>query len=78
MADISAVSAASNAAQLIEQARQTAPRPEANETRAAETNAEQRTERQPEAEQAQQQQQQAQPVVNAQGETTGRVVNTFA
>lgn len=70
---ISAVtSSTSAAAQLLQQTRQTNARPEATETKAAEKPAEQRQEPQVARQES------TQPVVNTQGQTTGRVVNTFA
>ena len=71
MAVSSVASSTSAAAQLIEQARQATAKPEAAETKAAETRPEQRQE--PQATQ-----EAPQPVVNTQGQTTGRMINTSA
>jgi hypothetical protein len=72
MAVSSVASSTSAAAQLIEQARQANAKPEATETRAAEKPAEQRQDAKVAPQET------PQPVVNTQGQTTGRVINTFA
>jgi hypothetical protein len=71
---IDAVSSSTSAAaaQLIEQTRQANAKPEATETKASETRAEQRQETRPEPAQP------APPVVNTQGQVTGQVINTSA
>ncbi len=71
---ISAVTSSTSAAaqQLLEQARQVNARPEATETKPTETSAQQRQEPQVARQET------TQPVVNTQGQTTGRVINTFA
>jgi hypothetical protein len=74
MAVSAVTSSTSAAAQLLEQTRQLNARPEARETNQAEATekpAQQRMETQETRPQA------AQPVVNAQGQTTGQIVNTF-
>ena len=75
MAINSVSSSTSLAAQLLQQAQQATAKPEATETRASETRAEQRQDQGPEPTR---QTQQAQPVVNTQGQVTGRVVNELA
>jgi hypothetical protein len=75
MAISSVTSSTSTAAQLLEQTRQLNARPEARETRQAETAEKPATQRQ---ETPETRPQATQPVVNAQGQTTGQVVNTFA
>jgi len=75
---ISAVnSSTAAAAQLLDQVRQASAKPEASESRATETAAEQRGEP---ARAAQENPRTAapQPVVNTQGQVTGLVVNTLA
>lgn len=71
---IESVSSSNSAAatQLIEQARQANAKPESGEVRPTGARAEQPREAQPERPEP------AQPVVNTQGQVTGRVVNTFA
>ena len=72
---ISGVNSSTAAAtQLLDQLRQASAKPQATEARAAATPAEERNE--PTA--APRQAAPAQPVVNSQGQTTGRIVNTFA
>jgi len=72
MAINAVTSSTSAAAQLLQQTRQSNASPETTETPAAETPAEQRREPQVARQET------TQPVVNAQGQTTGRVISIFA